>query len=133
MQSSTKTFLIVGALLLVMFILLRGGGLSQNTTNTNTTAGSNVTMVDGQQIVTVNVKGGYGPKTSTVQAGIPTILRLITDGTYDCSSAVRIPSLGISRNLLATGVTDVQLGTLAVGTVQGTCSMGMYRFEIEAL
>lgn len=133
MQSSTKTFLIIGALLLVMFILLRGGGPSQNTTNTNTATGSNVTMVDDQQIVTINVKGGYGPKTSTVQAGIPTILRLITDATYDCSSAVRIPSLGISRNLLATGVTDVKLGTLDAGTIQGTCSMGMYAFEIKAL
>ncbi len=130
MNSNTKTLLIVGALVLGAFLLFRGGGQSQTAVTAN--ASSNVSTVAGQQIVAINVKGGYSPQASTVKAGVPTVLRFATNGAYDCSSSVRIPDLGISKNLPSTGTTDVNIGTLAVGTLQGTCSMGMYKFEINA-
>jgi plastocyanin domain-containing protein len=95
-------------------------------------AGENVSVVDGTQIVTIKVKGGYRPGTSTVKAGMPTILRFETNATYDCASQVRIPSLGVNETLPPTGATDLALGTLQPGTLQGTCGMGMYRFTIEA-
>ena len=95
-------------------------------------AGSNVSIVGGQQIVTIDTQGGYNPSVSTVQAGLPTILRFKTAGTYDCSSTIRIPKLGINENLPATGSTDIDVGSLAVGSLDGTCSMGMYRFTIVA-
>ncbi len=93
-------------------------------------SGSNVSIVDGTQIVTLQAKGGYQPRVSTVKAGIPTILRVNTTGTFDCSSALRIPSLKISKNLPASGTTDIALGELKPGTLDGTCSMGMYPFEL---
>lgn len=93
---------------------------------------ANVAIVDGKQIVTINVKGGYQPQMSIVKAGMPTYLRFVTNGTFDCSSTIRIPGLGISQSLPSTGTTDVAVGNLQAGTLQGTCGMGMYRFNVEA-
>ena len=91
----------------------------------------NVRMENGVQIVEITAKGGYVPKKSVVKEGVQTVLRINTKGTFDCSSSVRIPSMNISQNLPPSGVTDIELGNLSVGTVYGTCSMGMYPFEIE--
>lgn len=92
----------------------------------------NVRMEGGKQIVEIDVKGGYSPRMSTAQAGVPTVLRLKTSGTYDCSAAVRVKSLGIRQNLDATGVTDIEVPLAsAQGTLQGTCAMGMYNFSVK--
>ena len=53
-----------------------------------------------------------------------------TNGTFDCTSIVRIPKLNISQNLPISGSTDIDLGTQKVATLQGTCGMGMYPFDI---
>lgn len=95
-------------------------------------AGSNVVMESGTQVISIRAKGGYSPLVTTAKAGVPTIIRFETSGTFDCSSAVRIPSLGINLNLPPAGRTDVPVGELAVGKLVGTCGMGMYRFEVVA-
>ena len=96
------------------------------------TAGvNNVTIVDGKQIVEINAKGGYQPRKSIAKEGIPTIIRFNTKGTFDCSSSVRIPSMNISKSLPQTGSTDIDIGNGKLGTLQGSCGMGMYPFEIE--
>lgn len=92
---------------------------------------NNVTLIDGKQIIDLTAKGGYTPRKSTAKAGIPTVLRVNTNGTFDCSSAIRIPSMGISRNLPQSGVTDIDLGSPKIGVLTGTCGMGMYPFEIN--
>ncbi len=92
---------------------------------------NNVSIVAGTQIIEITAKGGYQPRKSSAQAGMPTILRINTNGTFDCSSSVRIPSMDISKNLPQTGVTDIDLGKLSVGVLSATCCMGMYPFEIE--
>ncbi|MDA1169464.1 MAG: cupredoxin domain-containing protein [bacterium] len=92
---------------------------------------NNVTIVDGKQIVEINAKGGYQPRKSVAQAGIPTILRFDTSGTFDCSASVRVPSMNISKTLPQTGSTDIDIGSQNVATLQGTCGMGMYPFEVE--
>lgn len=91
----------------------------------------NVTIVDGVQIIEIRAKGGFHPRQSTAKAGIPTVLRFDTNGTFDCSSVVRVPSMDISQNLPQSGTTDIDLGTQEVSTLQGTCGMGMYPFEVE--
>lgn len=91
----------------------------------------NVTVVDGVQIVEIRAKGGYIPEKNVAVAGIPTILRLTTSGTFDCSSVVRIPSLDITKNLPPTGSIDIDLGTPETGLFRGSCGMGMYPFEID--
>lgn len=121
-------------LLLVLTLAFGGylifGGRKGNEVGTEQ-SGSNVSMVDGKQVIEIRAKGGYLPRVTTAKAGIPTTLRVNTSGTFDCSSAIRIPSLKVSKNLPANGVTDIDLGTLSSGKVDGNCSMGMYPFTIN--
>lgn len=91
----------------------------------------NVSVVNGIQIVDVTAKGGYQPRKSTAKAGVPTILRFNTKGTFDCSSSVRIPSMDINKSLPITGATEIDLGSPVVGVLKGSCGMGMYPFEID--
>lgn len=92
---------------------------------------NNVSIVDGKQIIEITARGGYQPGKSVAKAGIPTVVRFKTNGTFDCSSSVRIASLGILRNLPQTGLVDIDIGSGEVGTLQGSCGMGMYPFEID--
>ena len=91
----------------------------------------NVKITDGKQIIDLRAKGGYQPRKSSAKAGMPTVLRVNTYGTFDCSSSVRIPSLHISKSLPPTGATDIDLGVAVVGKLKGSCGMGMYPFEID--
>ncbi|MFA5830925.1 MAG: cupredoxin domain-containing protein [Candidatus Paceibacterota bacterium] len=91
----------------------------------------NVYVQAGKQIVEINAKGGFEPKTSNAKAGIPTTLQITTNGTFDCSSVISIPELGVRQNLPATGVTKIDLGTRDAGVLHGTCGMGMYPFTVE--
>ena len=92
---------------------------------------NNVSIVEGKQIVEMRAKGGYLPERSVAKAGIPTLLRFDTSGTFDCSSSVRIPSMNISKMLPQTGTTDIDIGVQEAGTFNGTCGMGMYPFEVD--
>ena len=92
---------------------------------------NNVSIINGKQIIEIKAKGGYRPVHSIAKAGIPTILRFNTNGTFDCSSFVRIPSMNISQNLSMSGATDIDLGIQKVSTLQGACGMGMYPFDIK--
>lgn len=92
---------------------------------------NNVTVVDGKQIIEIKAKGGYLPQKSIAKAGVPTILRINTSGTFDCSAALRIPSKNINEMLPNSGVTDIDLGINEVSTLNGTCGMGMYSFAID--
>ena len=83
------------------------------------------------QVIEIQAKGGYTPRVSVAKAGVPTILRLNTNGTFDCSSSVRIPSMNIFKSLPQSGTTDIDLGVQKTGTLQGMCGMGMYPFEIN--
>lgn len=114
--------------------LLIGGAImytSKNPPQIPTEPANNVSIVDGKQIIDVSVKGGYHPKVSTAKAGIPTVLRFNTNGSYDCSTTVRIPSMGISKSLPPSGSTDIDLGSPQVATLQGVCGMGMYSFQVN--
>lgn len=91
----------------------------------------NVSIVDGVQIVEIRARGGYSPRQSVAKAGLPTIIRFDSKGTFDCSASVRIPTLRISQSLDFSGSTDIDIGTPKVGLMQGSCSMGMYPFEID--
>ncbi|MDQ1254337.1 MAG: hypothetical protein QG646_3568 [Euryarchaeota archaeon] len=91
----------------------------------------NVTVVEGKQIIEITAKGGYQPRKSIAKAGIPTIIRFNTKGTFDCSSSVRIPSMNISQVLPQSGSTDIDIGTQQAAVLQGSCGMGMYPFEID--
>lgn len=122
----------------VVLTLLFGGYLIMNISSTKeggeaTAPANNVRIENGVQIVDLRAKVGFSPRVSTVKAGIPTTLRVSTNGTFDCSSALRIPRMDIAKNLPATGTTDIALGELSPGTIDGTCSMGMYPFQLTVV
>lgn len=94
-------------------------------------AGENVHIENGLQIVEIRAGGGYLPEKSVAKAGIPTVLRFTTTGSFDCSSSVRIPSLNMSKILPQSGTDDIALGIPSAGPLQGMCGMGMYPFSID--
>lgn len=93
---------------------------------------SNVYDENGIQIIEVAAKGGYSPYETTAKALLPTILRFVTDDTFDCSSSVIIPDLRIRTRLPLSGKTDIQLPTIPENTtVTVYCGMGMYYFNLN--
>lgn len=119
---------------IIIAIVLIGGAfmLANNNGGTDSTANANnVSIVDGKQIIEITARGGYKPRNSVAKAGIPTIIRFETSGTFDCSSSVRIPSLNIFKSLPQSGSTDIDVGTQLVGKLVGSCGMGMYPFSVE--
>ncbi len=117
------SILIAGALI---------GGAVMLASSNDTASTNNVSVVDGKQIVEVTAKGSYSPKLTAAKAGIPTILRMKTMGTYDCTAALRVPSLRYEKMLPPSGTTDIELPAQEAGaTVQGVCAMGMYSFAIN--
>ena len=90
------------------------------------------TVVDGKQIIDITAKGGYSPRVVTAKAGIPTVLRVTTNGTFDCSASVVIPKLSYQKFLQPSATEDIAISAeQAQGTLQGLCSMGMYNFQIK--
>ncbi|MEX2010442.1 MAG: cupredoxin domain-containing protein [Parcubacteria group bacterium] len=124
MKATLISILVVIVLIGGATILGRGNSRTEENIN-------NVEVIDGRQIITIQAKGGYVPRRTMAQAGIPTTLRFSTNGTYDCSSVLRLPSLGYLKNLPNSGTTDISIGSPEVSTFRGSCGMGMYHFEIE--
>jgi plastocyanin domain-containing protein len=93
----------------------------------------NVAVRDGVQYVTVTAQGGYFPRVSDIQSGIPTKLIVKTNGTYDCSASLVIRDVGYQSILPSTGEEVIDLGVPTSGQhIQGVCGMGMYNFLLNA-
>ncbi|MBP9872164.1 MAG: hypothetical protein KBC53_11840 [Nitrosomonas sp.] len=108
------------------------GGSENDNEISSTQPGYNVEVRDGIQYVSIDAKGGYSPRVSYAQADISTKLIVKTNGTYDCSAALVIRSVGYQKVLPQTGEEIIDIGTSKAGTsLLGTCSMGMYNFTIE--
>ncbi len=126
-------FLIVIGIILFLFFK----GVSTKPTE-NTNEQSQVVVkpkkveTEGVQYLDLTAKGGYAPSVINAKAGIETIVRIKTSSTFDCSSAFTIPKLNIRKNLPPTGTTDIAIGAQSKGTkLLGTCSMGMYSFNMN--
>lgn len=93
---------------------------------------NNVSIVDGTQVIAITAKGGYSPRVTNAKAGIPTVIKMDTRGTFDCSSALAIPSIGYRNNLPPSGETTIEIPPQAAGTsMRGLCAMGMYNFSVN--
>ncbi len=128
----TKT-LILSIGLTIVFI---GGGilLFKGDGNKITTAGAstNVTIAAGTQLIDITAKGGYSPRSTEAKANMPTVLKVKTNGTFDCSSALTIPGLGYRENLPTSGETVIKVPPQKPGTtIRGLCAMGMYNFAVR--
>lgn len=132
MKNITISLLIV--IIIIGAAVLFSGREKKTDVTTVTTGQSsdNVSIIGGQQIIEINAKGGYLPRATTAQAGIPTVIKMKTKNTFDCSSAVIIPALGYRNNLPPSGETLINVPSQKAGTVlQGMCAMGMYGFRIK--
>lgn len=88
-------------------------------------------MVDGVQYIDIQARGGYAPRTTKAKANTASVLRVTTENTYDCSSSLVVPSLDYREFLKPTGTVEIPIpADKAIGTLEGLCSMGMYRFEV---
>lgn len=89
-------------------------------------------MVDGKQIIDISAKGGYSPRVVEAKAGVPTVLRVNTNGTFDCSASLVIPRLSYQKFLQPSATEEILIpAEQATGTLQGLCAMGMYGFQIK--
>ena len=122
---------IVSIIIAALFIFGAFWLTKSDTENSRTASVNNVSIVGDKQIVEITAKGGYLPERSKAKAGIPTVIRFDTKGTFDCSSSVRIPSMNISKILPQSGTTDIDIGIQPAGIFQGTCGMGMYPFQVN--
>lgn len=105
---------------------------SLNSKNPDSKTANNVSLVEGKQIITITAKGGYLPRISSAKADVPTTLKIDTKGTFDCSTALSIPSLNYYKNLPPTGETLIAVPPQKPGTsLKGICSMGMYNFSVN--
>ncbi len=129
----TKTIaisILVTAIIIAGTIILVNGDKSSN--NTISQAANNVSMVGDKQIISIDAKGGYSPRVTNAKAGVPTVIKVNTHGTFDCSSSLVIPSLGYHNNLSPSGETTIDVSPQKTGSkLQGLCSMGMYNFTIN--
>ena len=124
-MKATIISIIIAGMVIAGAIWLAGGGGGD-------TSVDNVSLVNDQQIIEISVKGGYSPRLTQAQAGVPTILKVKTAGTFDCSSALSIPDLKYRASLPLTGETLVEVPPQRAGsTLEGLCFMGMYNFQIR--
>ncbi|MCX6788864.1 MAG: cupredoxin domain-containing protein [bacterium] len=126
----TITASIIIAVGIIVFGFLIYGGDVKSGTNPPST--NNISIVNGKQIIEINAKGGYSPRENSAQAGIATVLKVKTRGTFDCSSYLVIPSMGYRTNLPPTGEKEIEIPPQKVGSViHASCGMGMYNFQIN--
>ena len=127
-----KVFVISSLVTVIAFV---GIIVLLNNNGSNTTAvpnQTNVSVVDGKQVIEIDAKGGYAPRNTIAKANMPTTLNVKTNGTYDCYSGLSIPSLGYRSSLPPSGVTPIEIPPQPTGTtIKGVCAMGMYNFAVN--
>jgi plastocyanin domain-containing protein len=124
-----KNIFLVLAISIALIFVYKAGGSSESNQIISTAKVEN-----GLQIVDLVAKGGYFPRTIQVQPNMPIKLKVETKNTFDCSSAFQIPNLKISKSLPPSGVTEFNIPALAPGqSLEGNCSMYMYRFTLKAV
>jgi plastocyanin domain-containing protein len=129
---STFMYILTGVFLFVALILVissKAGNSGANNSGNNAAA---VHMEDGKQVIEITAKGGFKPSNITAKSGTPTIIRMKTSSTFDCSSYIVISAIGVRESLPASGSRDYQVPAQASGsTINGSCGMGMYSFKIN--
>lgn len=131
-NNNTNTYISITIVIFLIFGVIFFIGKSNNGSSSGQGDNNNVSVVDGKQIVTINAKGGYTPRNTIAKAGVPTVIKMVTSGSFDCSSSLSIPSLSYRKNLPPSGETLIDVPTQKSGKkLQGICAMGMYNFSIE--
>ena len=118
----------------IVGVFLFGGMVILSLPNQPTNEGDhkNITSLEGKQVIEIKAKGGYSPRNNSAKADMPTVLKVKTMGTFDCSASLNIPSIGYQNYLPNSGETLIEIPPQKAGsTMQGVCGMGMYNFSIN--
>lgn len=130
MKKHFKVILVPLSIVITSFAGYSLSGVLSNSSNENKT-GEIAMEKDGINYINIYVKGGYSPERITARANQKTILNFITENTYDCGRALVIPDIKYEKILPSSGTTSVELAPRQKNsTITGSCSMGMYKFEI---
>ncbi len=120
--------ILVSGLLFAFFVIF----IFSSNGNDDPAQNQNVHIESGKQIIDLTAKGGYSPRVSVAKAGMETVLRVKTNGTFDCSSTIAIPELDYRSHLTPSGITEITIPAQQPGkNIQGFCAMGMYNFNIQ--
>lgn len=131
-QNTLTSLSILAAGGLIWFAIVSGNHSKDVAPPTAEAVVQSVRIENGVQIIHVLARGGYNPKQVTAKGGIPTKLEVETKGTYDCSSAFTIPSMGYKKMLPPTGITSIDLPSQPAGSsLLALCGMGMYSLGIQ--
>jgi plastocyanin domain-containing protein len=121
---------LVAIIIIIFIVVIFNKPKEQPPLATQTT--SNVTINYDTQTVVITAKGGYSPRNTSARANTPTTLKIQTNSTFDCSSALVIPSLNYRKNLPPSGETTIEIPPQKSGTtIRGLCSMGMFSFNLK--
>jgi plastocyanin domain-containing protein len=131
--ASTILFsLIVIAITAIVYLAISLNGKSDAGASSPQQNTSAVSESNGIQYIDISAKGGYTPREITAKANTKSVLRVTTSATFDCSSALVIPSLNYRNNLPPTAVIEIDIPPQTKNSVlRGSCAMGMYRFNIN--
>jgi sulfite exporter TauE/SafE/copper chaperone CopZ len=85
-----------------------------------------------QELTTYQDLDGYSPGNVAISAGIPTRWTVESRDARSCAAFLVVPELGI-QVALRKGANEIELPPLPAGTLNYTCSMGMYGGQITIL
>lgn len=119
-----KVFVIVGAVLLIGFILWWFFG-KRNISETEATMSDN-----NNQEVTVTVNGGYVPNTVVLKQGVPANIVFDRKDPSGCFSHVVFPDFGVNEELPVNEKHAIEIDTSKPGEYQYACGMNMFHGKV---
>jgi uncharacterized protein len=130
----TKTYLIIGALIVVAVILVfsaknifAGNSNTYTTTTSTNNYGTNVNTAGGVQNVklTLNNNYDYVLEPGVLKKGVPVRMEVDLKSVVGCARSVTIPELGVRKNVKQ-GDNIIEFVPTKTGTFKIACSMNMY-------
>ena len=113
---------------------IRLAGLGIPSFGTPAVAGPVSSIITGghQEFTTFQAADGYSPGNITIYAGMPTRWTIESSTTSTCAASLVVPTLGI-QTLLHVGANTFELPAQHAGTIDYSCSMGMYGGRITVV
>ncbi|MDP3646257.1 MAG: hypothetical protein Q8R25_04165 [bacterium] len=119
------------AISIILAATLIGGAFIYATRTPEVASTENVYVGHGTQFIDITAKGTYFPQLTAAKADMPTVLRMHTNGTFDCTASLTVSAVGYRAMLPPSGTTEIAIPPQKAGTtLQGICAMGMYSFKV---
>ncbi len=138
--SVRPTLLRVVGVVVIGFALVNGtagirlAGLGLPSIGAPAAAGPVSTTITGgvQELTTFQGADGYSPGNVTIYAGLPTRWTIQSSTIATCAGSLVVPRLGIQA-LLHVGANTFEIPAQTAGTIDYSCSMGMYGGRITVV